>query len=169
MNKFKSVIIIVFFSKLLLSIYLLSLVLFPFFNYKIGIASHIFPSLEIVIIFYLSDKYKIKYLWIFGIGLFIDQLYSMRIGTNSFCLILGNLTLSFINNKFAVRAYLLNFLVFCLYTLLIFCIRFIINNHTSWNMAIILPLIFQYLTTIFSYPIIEMILTKLFAYIKSHK
>ena len=127
--------------------------------------SEIFPALEIIFIYYCSLNYQIKSWQIFFIGFFFDQLYSMPIGTNSLVFILGDLWLKYISQWFVLKIYSINF---CGYCFLIFTLRYLIIIGFHLYTLKLLILFFQYLTTIFVYPIVRIPLDKSLDYFKKH-
>ncbi len=151
----------IFFSSGLFFFSILLVSVFPLFSYRISMASDIFPRLDLVLIFCLCDRSKIGYLFLFLIGLLLDPIYSDYMGINSFGFISGKIMLDYLNEKICSRHYLANFGIFCLYALWIFYSSDILfNTDLVFREEILVPQVFQYILTIFSYPIIEFIIQK---------
>ncbi len=142
--------------------------LFPLISFRIGLISPIFPALEIIFVYYFSTNQHLRIWQIFLIGIFFDQLYSMPIGTNSLVFLLANLLLKFVNRRFLLKAYFINFIIFCGYCLFIFYSRYLILSSKTLYLDSFMPLFFQYLTTVFSYPLVRIPLDKSIEYLNKH-
>jgi hypothetical protein len=160
--------VLYFFPKVITAIILMLLLLLPVVNFKINIASEIFPSLEIILVYYFGTNYQVKSWQIFIAGFFFDQIYSMPIGTNSLVFILGDLWLKYISKWFILKIYVINLINFCGYCLIIFVLRYFIITGCRAHTTQLLILFFQYMTTIFSYSLVRILLDKLLKYCAHH-
>lgn len=132
----------------------------PFNWYYIGSNSEIFPAFDLIIIYYISTYKSIKNWHLFLLGLLIDQLYQIPLGASSLSLITANLLLNQGKSKFFLKDYYTNISIFCLYSLLVISFRFLIVTIKSSYYIQGISIYFYYLTTIFSYPIIKMLIEK---------
>lgn len=131
-----------------------ALLLLPLFTFKLELDSEIFPAMEIIIVYYLYSNYQIKYwLWLLG-GILIDQLYNMPTGTGSLSFILTNLILRTQISKY-LSNYLLDFLTFSGYCLIVMVLRYFITMSLYEHLPNLYALVFQYLSTVFLYPILK--------------
>ncbi|WPY01330.1 hypothetical protein Trichorick_01240 [Candidatus Trichorickettsia mobilis] len=144
------------------------LLLLPLVLYRLGIESEIFPALEIIIIYYFSLNYQIKYWQIFIIGIFLDQLYHFPIGTSAVTFLLTNLLLNKLRIWLVIRTSTINFIVFCSYAFLALVIRYLIFTSKISSSLNLVTILFQYLTTIFSYPLFMILFDKSLLYLKKY-
>lgn len=147
---------------------LLLILLFPLVSFRIGIISEIFPAFEVIFVYYFSTNRHMRVWQIFIIGIFFDQLYSMPTGTNSLVFLLANLLLKFGSRWFLFKDYFINFIVFCGYCLFVFYSRYLILSSKTLYLNNLVPIFFQYLTTIFSYPIVRIPLDKSIEYLNRY-
>lgn len=154
--------------KLLFALLCFFIILFPEFAYKIGIKSRIFPAIEIIFIYYFMTLYSLNMLGIFLIGLLLDQINSMPIGTNSLVFLSAYIILKLSSKFFAVKNYLINFIVFCVYCLFILNFKYFLVTMKKLKIDGYLTILFQYLTTIFSYNLIRLIFDSPLSYFKKH-
>jgi len=157
-----------FFQKIIFVIGILLLLLLPLINFKINMESEIFPSIEIILVYYFSTNYQIKSWQIFIIGFLFDQLYSMPTGSNSLTFLLGNLGLKYVREWFLLKIYSINFIGFCGYCLFILSFRYFIFVGYNIDITNILIIFFQYLTTIFSYSLVRIPLDNSLKYFRKH-
>jgi len=148
----------------------LLLLIFPLVSFRINSVNEIFPALDIILIYYFTiQNYKINYqlnlLMIFLAGIFFDQLYSLPLGTNSLAFLSAHLILKFFTPSFLLNRYIANFILFCFYCLFILNFRYLIIFNKSLNAPAYSFILFQYLTTIFSYNLIAILLDKVFEYL----
>src|SRR5690606_13228071 len=106
--------------------------------------------------------YTGKYWQLLFIGLFLDELYGVPLGVNSTSFIIANIMLSILHKQLAINKYVLHLSIMCFYTFVIEFARIVIMYKYSMNHIAIFALIFQYLTTIFIYPVLHKVLDKLF-------
>lgn len=139
---------------------LLFSLIFPLVNFKISASSAVFPSLEIIIIYYLSCYCRMGVVKILLISPFIDQLYALPLGSSAIAFAAGQLTLKVAAKWFSIKKYVSNFLLFCGYSFLIFFIRYL-TAVAEASYPSLFELVFQYLITVFSYPIARVVLDKI--------
>lgn len=143
------------------SIFYIGLIfIMPFNWHHIGSNSEIFPAFDLIIIYYISTYKSIKNWHLFLLGLLIDQLYQIPIGTSSISLIIANLSLNQSRSKFFLKGYYTNIGIFCVYSMLVISLRFLIVTIKSAHYIQGISVYFYYFTTIFSYPIIKMLIKK---------
>ncbi|WP_341764232.1 hypothetical protein [Candidatus Tisiphia endosymbiont of Beris chalybata] len=143
------------FYKIILVELCLLLLIFPLEAFRIDAASIIFPSFDIILLYYFATIYHISFGVIFLIGIVFDQIYSMPIGTNSLVLISAHILVKFLGKYFTLRSYLTNFIIFCCYYFyIIHCRYFLIAIKDLTNQGYFV-IIMQYLTTILSYNLIR--------------
>ena len=156
------------FYKIILVAFCFLLITFPLENFRINWDSPIFPAFEVILLYYFSSFYSLGLLWIFIIGIFFDQLSSVPLGTNSLVFVITHLILRFGKQFFPTREYLTNFVFFCLYYLLILHFKALLMTIKGFAIQGYLTLIFQYLTTIFSYSLLRIPLDKALEYFKTY-
>lgn len=144
---------------------LLLMLLLPLVSFRLGITTMIFPALEIVIIYYYTVYLQLKAWQLFIAGIFFDQLYYMPLGTNSLTFLTTNLLVNLLGRWWFLRANLINFVIFCGYSFLIIYFRCLIVFLKSEGKVYLLAMIFQYLTTIFSYPLLKVLFNKAVDYL----
>lgn len=154
--------------KLLFALLCFFIILFPEFAYKIGVKNRIFPAIEIIFIYYFMTLYSLNMVVIFFIGLLLDQVNSMPIGTNSLAFLSAYIILKLSSKFFAIKNYLMNFIVFCVYCLFILNFKYLFVTMKKLEIDGYLTLFFQYLTTIFSYNLVRLILDSPLSYFKKH-
>lgn len=137
------------------SIFVLFLLLFPLINYRLGLSSAIFPALDVIIIYYFSTNYHLGYFGIFLTGIFFDQIYGMQLGTNSTVFLLCALMLVYLSKWFSLTDYVINFLCFFGYCFVVFTCRYLIISHKLGDFIQYCDVVFQYFTTVFTYPLIK--------------
>lgn len=143
------------------SIFYIGLIfIMPFNWHYIGSNSEIFPAFDLIIIYYVSTYKNIKNWHLFLLGLLIDQLYQIPLGDSSLSLIVANLLLIKFRCKFFLKDYYTNISIFCVYSILVIFFRFLIVTIKSAHYIQGISIYFYYLTTIFSYPIIKMLIEK---------
>lgn len=135
------------------SLYLGILFIMPFQWYRISSYSEIFPAFDLIIIYYLSTYKKVQYWHLFLLGLLIDQLYHLPVGISSLAFIVANFGLNILNKKLLLKEYLTNLAVFCGYSIFIIFARYLLITIKSTHHIEGLAVYFYFLTTIFSYPI----------------
>jgi hypothetical protein len=146
----------------------LLLVIFPIENFRIHADSVIFPAFEIILLYYFASLYSLNLLFLFLIGIFFDQLYSMPLGTNSLVLVTAHIILTFCRKFFSARTYLTNLLFFCSYYLFILHFRALLMISKGLEIQGYWTMIFQYLTTICSYSLLRIPLDNTLEYFKTH-
>ncbi|MCC8467580.1 MAG: hypothetical protein LN589_02530 [Rickettsia endosymbiont of Eriopis connexa] len=151
--------------KLLLALLCFFIILFPLVSYKVNIQSRIFPAMEIIFIYYFMSLYSLNIFSIFFLGLFIDQVSGMPIGTNSLVFLSAYIIYKLSSKFFIAKNYLINFVVFCLFILNFKYLLITIKKLEADGYLIIF---FQFLTTIFSYNIIRLILDSPMNYFKKY-
>lgn len=149
------------FAAYLFSIFYIGLIfIMPFNWHYIGSNSEIFPAFDLAIIYYISTYKSIKNWHLFLLGLLIDQLYQIPLGTSSLSLIIANLLLNQFRSKFFLKDYYTNISIFCVYSMFVISFKFLIVTIKSTYYIQGISIYFYYLTTIFSYPIIKMLIEK---------
>lgn len=146
------------FIALILITTLFLVLLFPMLGFTLGINTTIFPAIEIIFIYYFSTYYQAKILLLFAVGILVDQLLSIPMGISSTAFILANTGLNYVNKWFMLKDYIVNLVVFCCYTLLIFYLRYLIISSKNQGSVIMVEFVFQYLLTVFCYPLVRPIL-----------
>ena len=141
-------------------IYISVLLILPFQLHKIGLYSEIFPAFDIITIYYLSTYKKMHYWYLFIAGMIIDQLYNLPIGISPLIFIFANIGLQVISKWFILRDYLTNLAVFCVYSIFVILARYLLVTIDSTHHIESLVMLFYFLTTIFSYPIICTLIEK---------
>lgn len=134
------------------------ILLLPFIGYKIAIISSIFPAFDIIIMYYYTSSSTSNGVIIFLGGFVIDQMYSMPIGTNSSIFLLAYLLFKFFAQFFSPRYYLMSFIIFCIYCLLVIIFRCTCAFLKGLQLDNCYVILFQYLTTIFSYSLVHALL-----------
>jgi hypothetical protein len=140
----------------------------PFKWHNIAPYSEIFPALDLIIIYFLSAHKTVKNWHLFLIGLLIDQLYQTPIGSSPLTLIIANLGLNHSRTWFVLKDYYINLCIFCVYSLFIISTRYLIVTIDSTHYIEGNAIYFYYLTTIFSYPIIQVFIIKPINLIKEY-
>jgi cell shape-determining protein MreD len=140
----------------------------PFKWHNIAPYSEIFPAFDLILIYFLSTHKTIKNWQLFLIGLLIDQLYQIPLGSSSLTLIIANLGLNHSKTWFALKDYHTNLLIFCVYSLFVISTRYLIVTIDSTHYIEGNEIYFYYLTTIFSYPIIYVFIQKPINLIKDY-
>ncbi|MGX6959933.1 MAG: hypothetical protein ACIPMY_01485 [Rickettsia endosymbiont of Pentastiridius leporinus] len=154
--------------KLLFTLMCFFILLFPEFAYKIGIKSRIFPAMEIIFIYYFMTLYSLNMLGIFFIGLLLDQVTAMPFGTNSLVFLLAYIIFRLCSRFFASKNYLANFIIFCVYCLFILNFKYLLITFKNFEVDGYLTIFLQYLTTIFSYNLVCLLLDYPISYFKEH-
>jgi hypothetical protein len=143
-------------------------IIFPLENFRINLASTIFPAFEVILLYYFITYCQPSFLVVFLLGMFFDQLYSMPIGTNSLVFITANIILNFTSKFFLVKNYITNFIIFCFYYFFVLHFRYLlmlIKNLTSQGY---LTILMQYFTTIFAYHLLRIPLDKSLEYLRKY-
>ena len=154
--------------KLLFALLCFFIILFPWMSYKIGFQSKIFPALEIIFIYYFMTLYSLNIIGIFLIGLLLDQVNSMPFGTSSLVFLSAHIIFKLSSKYFAVKNYLVNFIVFCIYCLFVLNFKYLLITMKKLEIDGYITIFFQYLTTIFSYNLVRLILDSPLSYFKEH-
>jgi len=141
-------------------LYLSILFILPFEWYKIAPYSEIFPAFDLIIIYYISTHNNIKYWHLFIAGIFIDQLYYLPIGISSLTFILAHQGLKLLSRWIFLKDYQTNLAIFCIYSLVIIISRYLIVTIKSSHYIEGFAITFYFLTTIFSYPIMYILIKK---------
>ncbi|AGJ01783.1 hypothetical protein [Rickettsia prowazekii] len=144
------------------------IILFPLLSYKINIQSRIFPAMEIIFIYYFMSLYSLNIFSIFFLGLLIDQISGMPIGTDSLVFVSANIIYKLSSKYFLAKNYLINFVVFCFYCLFILNFKYLLVTIKNLEVEGYLIIFLQSLTTIFSYNIIRLILDSPMDYFKKY-
>jgi hypothetical protein len=154
--------------KLLFALLCFFIILFPLVSYKIGIQSRIFPAIEIIFIYYFMSLYSLNIFGIFFLGLLIDQISGMPIGTNSLVFLSAYIIYKLSSKFFIAKNYLINFVVFCVYCLFILNFKYLLVTIKKLEADGYLIIFFQFLTTIFSYNVVRLILDSPLNYFKKY-
>jgi hypothetical protein len=133
----------------------------PLISSKNDIITDIFPAIDVMVMYYISSYLTLRYLHIFFIGLVLDQIYLMPIGSNSLIYLLAMLFITFANKHIVLKNDVTNCSFFAAYSLLIIILKLIILATKQSLAPGALIVVFQYLTTIFSYPLIKLIMDKI--------
>lgn len=123
--------------------------------------SEIFPAIELMIIFQFVLSKSAKNWQLFLIGLLLDQLYQIPLGTSSISLIITNIIFSQFREKSSQNNYILDILNFSLFFSLVMIIRLLILSLKSADQLELISISFYYLTSIFSYPLLMSLLQNL--------
>ncbi|MDG1436675.1 MAG: hypothetical protein P8P83_02680 [Rickettsiaceae bacterium] len=142
------------------SLYIALLFLLPFQWHKFGLYSEIFPAFDLIIIYYLCTHKKIKYWHLFLSGGFIDQLYGLPIGISSLMFILSYYGLKQLRRWFFLKDYITNITIFSFYSFVIILSRYLTVTIKSAYYIEGMSILFYFLTTIFSYPIMRILIEK---------
>ncbi len=148
------------FSTLFSIIYLVLLFVLPFEWHRISNYSEIFPAFDLIIIYYLSTYKKLKYWHLFLLGLLVDQLYHFPFGASPLALILANLGLNILSKKLLLKEYSINLAIFCGYSSFIILTRCLLVTIKSTHHIEGLGIYFYFLTTIFAYPVMCILIKK---------
>ncbi len=147
-----------YFFILCFSFYIFLLFTLPSQFYKFGlfeVVGDIFPAIDIILIYYFSTYKTVKYWMLFLIGIILDQLYQLPVGSSSLVLILSNLILVYTQKWFILKEYTTNILIFCFYAFLVIGSRYIVFvSNYKYNFEGI-SFYFYYFSTIVSYPIVK--------------
>ncbi|WP_341787901.1 hypothetical protein [Rickettsia endosymbiont of Cantharis rufa] len=154
--------------KLLLALLCFFIILFPLLSYKIGIQSRIFPAIEIIFIYYFMSLYSLNIFGIFFLGLLIDQTSGMPISANSLVFLSAYIIYKLSSKFFIAKNYLINFVVFCAYCLFILNFKYLLVTIKKLEADGYLIIFFQFLTTIFSYNVVRLILDSPLSYFKKY-
>jgi hypothetical protein len=133
---------------------------FPFQWHKFAPFSEIFPAFDLIIVYYLSTYTNIKYWHLFIVGIVIDQLYNFPIGVSSLIFIAAFWGLHSLSRWFFLKDYLTNISIFSIYSLFVILSRYLIVTIKSIYYIEGVSILFYFLTTIFSYPIIRILIEK---------
>ncbi len=150
-------------STLILGIYIYFICLIPLklntLN-LVNIFDGIFPAIDIVILYYFSSYSGIRYWLLFIIGIILDQIYQMPIGSNSLVFITANVALSYANRWFVLKDEITNIIVFGVYSFFVVSFRELIflvkNDYNIQGVSIY----FYYITTFLSYPTLKFLIQK---------
>ncbi|GAB4162391.1 MAG: hypothetical protein Tsb006_0580 [Rickettsiaceae bacterium] len=148
------------FIYLFVTAYLFILFILPFNQHVFGIFCEIFPALDLAIVYYLSTHRTLQYWQLFIFGIFLDQLYTLPPGTNSFALIIAELGLKYSRKWFFVRNYTTNLITFCAYSIFVTSIKYLIVTVLSTNHIEGAAIFFYLITTILAYPAMYIVLEK---------
>ena len=154
--------------KLLFALLCFFIILFPLVSYKINIQSSIFPAMEIIFIYYFMSLYSLNILSIFFLGLLIDQISVVPVGTNSLVFLSACVVYKLSSKYFVAKNYLINFIIFCVYCLFILNFKYLLVTIKNLEAERYLIIFFQFLTTIFSYNIIRLIFDSPMNYFKKY-
>ncbi|MCZ6902314.1 MAG: hypothetical protein O7C59_04450 [Rickettsia endosymbiont of Ixodes persulcatus] len=143
--------------KLLVALLCFFIILFPLVSYKINIQSRIFPAIEIIFIYYFMSLYSLNIFEIFFLGLLIDQISGMPIGTNSLVFLLAYMIYKVSSKYFVTKNNLTNFIIFCVYCLFILNFKYLLVTIKKLEADGYLTIFLQFLTTIFSYNLVRLI------------
>lgn len=153
-------IILKYFIRIFALIIIGLLLILPFELYKFNIYSEILPAFDLMIIFYLTSLNKLKYWHLFLIGIFIDQLYNMPIGGTSLILMGANYYLINVSKYFSLKDHYTNLIIFVVYSFAVILLRYLIVTIKGMHTIEGSSILFYYLTTIFSYPIMYIVINK---------
>ncbi|ABV75150.1 hypothetical protein A1C_04390 [Rickettsia akari str. Hartford] len=154
--------------KLLFAFLCFFIILFPLVSYKINSQSRICPAMEIMFIYYFMSLYSLNIFSIFFLGLLIDQVSGMPIGTNSLVFLSAYIIYKLFVKFFIAKNYWINFVVFCVYCLFILNFKYLLITIKKLEADGYLIICFQFLTTIFSYNIMRLILDSPMNYFKKY-
>lgn len=144
-----------------ISISYISLIfIMPFNWHYFGSNPEIFPAFDLIIIYYISTYKSIKNWHLFLLGLILDQLYQIPLGASSLSLIIANLLLDQSRSRFFLKDYYTNISIFPVYCIFIIASRFLIVTIDSTHYIQGISVYFYYFTTIFSYPIMKILIGK---------
>lgn len=150
----------IFLTKVLIALYLTLLFLLPLQWHKINSYGEIFPALDIIIIYYIMTYYHPKNWHLFIYGLLVDKLYNFPLGSSALILILSYQVLKLLTHWFMLRDYFTNLVIFYSYSFLIILSRYILITIKSPHSLEGTVILFYFLTTIFAYPIMRILIEK---------
>lgn len=136
----------------------LLLTIMPYYTYYLGYKAEIMPAIDICILYYFIIYRKVGLIQIFILGVLLDTLYHIPIGTSSLAFISANHFLSYTKGIILVRKYHANIIVFIAYTFYILAIRYFVNSFWFNKQLDFIDLIFHVFTTIAIYPIVKFLL-----------
>jgi cell shape-determining protein MreD len=149
-----------FFSFLLLLAYFTLFIILPFEVFKFGLHSEIFPALDLIIIYYFTTYRKMEVWQLFITGFALDPFYGMPIGTNSLILMLANFLLIYFGKGLSLKKYIINVSIFAAYGFIVILLRYIAMTITGSYGMEGYSIYFYFLTTIFSYPAVKILIDK---------
>lgn len=142
------------------------LLIFPLVSFKFGIYAKVLPLFEVIYLYYFINTFKAGVFIQFLFGIFIDEINCMPIGSNSFGFLASLLCIRLFQKYFSLKNEINNLCAFFLYLLVFMSCRYFIMCFKLGYMAHVHYMVFQYLTTAFSYPIIKLVLDKAMGYAK---
>lgn len=141
---------------------LLLALIFPLASFKVLASSAVFPAIDVIIIYYFVCYHRMGMIKILLISVFIDQLYGLPLGCSTAAFICGSLSLKLASKWFLVKEYVSNMLLFCSYCFVIFAVRYLTFIIVQKGDVSLFELTFQYLISIFSYPIARALLDRIY-------
>lgn len=136
-------------------IYAVLLMIMPSYLYYLGYQIDIIPALDICVVYYFVSFGNMGVLSLFFIGILLDALYGIPVGSSSFALISANYFLAYGKGVLLIKKYYTNITLFIVYSLYILILRSVFTSLWYEGQMDILALIFHILTTIAAYPIIK--------------
>ncbi len=152
--------------KILIIGYFLFLLILPFELFVFLYRFNYFPALDLMVIYYFCSKLKVNNVVLFVLGVLIDPMHNMPIGTNSLSLICGNVLINKLKEFIEVQDYILNCTIFCFYSLLIIVLRFLIITIVSSYYIEGNSIYFYYVITILIYPSVQVIVLQPLKWLK---
>lgn len=144
------------------------LLFLPLMIFRFGVVSEIFPAVEIMIVYYISLNYKIRYWHLFLVGIVVDQFYYFPLGLSSLTFILANILLEKLRKLVLLKALVIHFIVFCTYVLFVMSCRYLLIFDKNFYPPNVIVIFFQSCTTIFSYPILKKFFDKFLYSLKQY-
>lgn len=161
--------------KLLLALifgtYVFFIFLIPLKLYKLNLVyifDEIFPAIDIIILYYFSSYFKVRYWLIFIIGIILDQIYTMPLGSNSLIFITVSLALHYLNQWFILKNEFTNLVIFGVYSFFVIGFREILFLIKSDYAVQGISIYFYYITTFLSYPTLKLLIHKPSASLTKH-
>ena len=140
---------------------LLIALIFPLVTFKISVSTAIFPAIDIIVIYYFTCYHKIGIVRVLLLSAFIDQIYGLPLGCSTLAYVCGQLSLKLADKWFLIKGYINNVLIFCCYCFVVFSVRYLTFLATEKGSISSFELIFQYLTSICSYPLVRALLDRI--------
>lgn len=119
------------------------------------------PALDLCVVYHLIIYNDLRSLSVFVIGVLMDTLYGIPIGSTPIALISARAVLKRMRGMVVLTEYYMNIIIFIPYCIYILSLRYIFS--VLWDDRIIdtIDFVFHILTTIVAYPIIKLILDSL--------
>lgn len=138
------------------------IILLPNNLYLAGLTNNIIPALDLIIIYYLSTYTQTSNVIYFILGLISDKFLNLPLGISSFAFLSANIILLLVDKLMIIKDYITNIAYFVVYCIYIMSVRYLLINIFSDNKVYLFDLVFYTLTTILTYPLIAIILIRIY-------